>query len=279
MSIFLALILAVAAAASDSTYQEAARFQEKVGETTYTVVLLRAAQGHHGGRVDIYAGRDGKDALVYTHPGALSYPALDEGQPPRRFSTLLKDGSRTLAYRMINELSDGSKLYLLRLQGGRFRQLGVFQDGRLKDLDGDGVPEVVARKPLEGSTMIRCEEFHADASSARETSLFAWDGQHFRDVSSKHPDFYERRLAADRQALVQLEPERLKLSGAYAGAALTLYFDERDAGRPKEAWRHLDDLIDANVSNPAVLAWRHHKECIAQLRAEARRRLRIPADW
>jgi len=279
MSFLLSFLLAVGAFAADSTYQESARFQDTVGQTAYTVVLLRAAEGHHGGRVDIYAERGGQRSLVYTHPGALSYPELDEGQPPRRFSALFKDGSRTLVYRMTNELSAESKLYILRLQDGRFKRLGVFQDGRLKDLDGDGVPEVVARKPLEGSTMIRCEEFHADAGSARETSIFRWDGRRFADVSARHPDFYEQRLAGDRQALVRLEPERLKLSGAYAGAALTLYFDEKDAGRPKEAWKHLNDLIEANVSNPAVLAWRHHKECIAQLRAEARQRLRIPADW
>ncbi len=279
MKTALLALLAVSLWAAGSDYQESHSFRDKADGASYAVVFLKPTEGHHGGRLDIYASGAGGKTLVYTHPGALAFPELDADQPPRRFSSIFKDGSHTLVYRMTNELSPTSKLYIVRLKDGRFKRYGPFSEGRLRDVNADGKPEVIVRKPPEGSTMIRCEEFHADAGSARQTEILAWDGTRFADVSAKYPEFFEQRLPQDRQALAELEPQRLKLSGAFAGAALTLYYDEKAAGHPKEAWQHLNALIDANASHPAVLAWSHGKECVAKLRSEARERLHIPADW
>lgn len=277
--IALAALAAAAALcrAAPADYQETHRFDEIVKGVRYTVVFRGPTPGHHGGRLDIFTGPARKQTMVYTHVGALSSPELDPDQPPRRFSDLFKDGSRTLAYRMTNELSPTSKLFILRLKDGRFRKVGEFQEGKL--LDVDGKPEVVSRQRPPGSTMIRCEEFHTDASSARVTTLFAWDGKGFVDISAKHPDFFAQRLPADEAKLAELKPQRLHMTGAYAGAALTLYFDEKAAGHPKEAWTRLNALIDADAKHPALLAWSHGKECVEKLRADVRERLQIPADW
>ena len=254
-------------------YDVAETVTESIGGKTYTALFYRASDATRGGQVDIYVDR----TMIYTHPTLTAAPTLEESQPKRRFSTIFKDGVKTLVYRTADDQT--STLFVLRLEGVRFKRAGVFPEGRLQDLDGDGKPEVIERKPPQGPTMIKCAEFRASAASARVTELYAWNGKTFERVTAKFPAFFARRLAADRQAVASAESGRLNAPGRYASAVLTLYFDEKAGGKPREAWNHLNTLIETNAKHPAVKAWSHGEECVVKLRVEARERLAIPKDW
>lgn len=255
-------------------YEPVARVAETLDKVPYAAVLYRAKSGE-GGQVDVYVTLKGKELLIYTHPSVSETPALEEAQPRKKFGDFLKDGSKTLVYRMTNAAMGRSTLVVLRKQGIRFSKIGSFPEGRVSDLDGDGQVEIVARTaPLGRVLQLGCgDSFGTTVSAAMKTQVYAWDGRAFADVSARHVPYFETLAKDDSARLEELSAQKQEKAGAYVSAALTLYFDLEAAGKRREGWARLSDALDPKVKLPGAA------DCVKKTRAELREKLAVPSDW
>ena len=259
MKAVLAALLALSAGAAE--------FSETLNGVPYRAVLSEDA-------VKIYATLKGKPYVVFFHPGAAETPRLEESLTQKRFPDFFKDGSRALVYRMVNTPLGRSTLFVARYQKGRFARAGAFPEGRLVDLDEDGRWEIVTESsPLGRALTVACPRFSTTVMAAAKTDIMSWRGGKFVSVAARFPKFFEQRISDGQAKLSAIGPSNLDLSGEYVGRALTLYYDYAALGRGRAGWSELSSLVAPKSSLPGVA------DCAAQIKADLRAKLSIPADW
>lgn len=249
---------------------------EKIGGVPVSAVIFRDKNGND--RLDVYAslGRSRKAYLIHTHAAAGEQIDFDETLGKSRFPDLLKDGARTLLYRAFSPALNQRTLYVLRYSKPRFKRIGVFPDGRLKDMDGDGRYEIVTRElPLGRFFLVGCEEtFQTMAQGAYQTDIQAWRGGRFVSVASRFPEFYAQSIAREEEALRMMDAEKTNRPGDYLALALTLYYDYAARGEKQRGWERFLELCRPPRHAPSAV-----RECLEKIKEDLRARLSIPEDW
>lgn len=254
-------------------YAVVQRLDDKASGTAVAAMTLEHPEKGWS-RTDVYALLRGLPRLIYTDAGLHETRRLDTALGERALPSPWA-GVRALLLRVRNPALDRDDLTILRLEGAGFKRLGVFREGKLEDLDGDGRPEIVSReRPLGRFHRVSCREFFASGAAAVRTDVHAWRGGRLLLVSSEFPDLYDGLLAEDEARLLELEKTRRERPSDYLAAALTLYFDLASKGERRRGWERLRGL-----SKPPAAAPPGASECAAQLMTEARRELGIPEDW
>lgn len=267
MAIAALLFLALAAGAEETVLR---RLEDKVPGAAVIVEIVAA--GAEQTTLNGYTVLSGKRYRVYTHPGSGERQEFDE-LSSGRLAPFFKGGEKALLYRSTNSLGS-STLYVVRYQKPRFRRVGTFPEGRARDLDGDGRFEVTTkRRPLGRFFPLGCDGFGSMADGAWKTEVHAWNGTAFVPDSGKYASFFKSLVEKDEKAVAALEPEKIKRTGEYMGAALTLYLDFESAGRGREGWGRLQALLKPLGAMPGGGA------CLKEIDASLRDSLKIPSDW
>ena len=243
MKAVLAALLALSAGAAE--------FSETLNGVPYRAVLSEDA-------VKIYATLKGKPYVVFFHPGAAETPRLEESLTQKRFPDFFKDGSRALVYRMVNTPLGRSTPFVARYQRA-FRALGF--EGRLVfDEDGRWESSPAPWAGVDGGCRAQPPSW-PPRKPTYELSSSPWPLA-FPNSS---------RRISDGQAKSRLSARRIWTSGVRG--ALTLYYDYAALGRGRAGWSELSSLVAPKSSLPGVA------DCAAQIKADLRAKLSIPADW
>lgn len=225
-----------------------------------------------GDRLEIYVEAKGKAYLSYAHPSSVERLELD-ASPDGRFTDLLGDGSRVLAYRSANSALKTVELNLVRWKKFELKRVAVFPDGRFLPLDGK--PGIASRSlPLGPFLSVACEDFGTMSRTAYQTRLFAPRAGALKDVSAEYPAYYESEIERKRASLERLKDSLEKNAGEYLGLAISAYYDYAAAGRAKEGWASLRSFFSLPAYAPAAA-----KSCMASMEKDLRARLKIPAGW
>jgi hypothetical protein len=239
---------------------------DTLGGISYRVVL--------DNDVRVYALANGEQKLVFMHPSPLETPSLDPALSQKRFVDLFNDGSRALAYRMVNPALNRSTLHVLRWKKGGFSRAGSFPEGKLRDLDGDGRFELVTQTaPLGRFLTVSCDRFETTVPSALKTDVMRSKGGKFESASGRYPEFFKARIAEHERALQALEADKAERAGQYISVALSLYFDHAAYGEGRRGWARLTELLDPKTRLPGAA------NCVEQITKDLRAKLSIPAGW
>ena len=281
----LLLCRAAAAAAADPIDEALAKLareglkpvstlRDTVGGTRLAAVIARK-DGDPGDRLYAYAVVGKRAALVYLEPNhARGTIAFDESLGRKRLPDFLKDGSRSLLYRISMAGTGESTLVVARYEKPRFRVVGRFRDARIADLDGDGRREIVHRTlPLGRFYDAACGDRGTMAQEAYRVDVVSWRGARFASVSKSFPAFFRERIRKDEEALAALEPTRRDAPGRFLAAAVTLFFDHEALGEKRAGWERLSAAIEPTRALPGA------KDCVEEIRRGLRPRLGIPEDW
>lgn len=191
-----------------------------------------------------------------------------------RFPDLYGDGTRTLAYRL--KQADGSTLKLVRFEGSTPQvERAPLPNGWLEDADGDGKLEVITRSlPLGRNYTIECGGFTGMVRTAYRTAIYGLQDGKLVSVSSQHDSWFNDHIARLEGDLASMDPRASQQHGRFLGAALSLYFDHAEKGMPQQGWRRFNELFRPNDGDPPGTS-----DCIRQVKADLRRRLRLPDTW
>ncbi len=246
------------------------RLSRSVGDLTAAVAIYSPESG--GDRLEIYVATKGKAYLGYAHPSSVERLELDPS-PDGRFTDLLGDGSRIIAYRSTNLALKSVELNLVRWKKFELKRVAVYPDGRFLPLDGK--PGIASRSlPLGPFLSVACEDFGTMSRTAYRTRLFAARGGALKDVSDDYPSFYESEIARKKASLERLKDSLEKNAGEYLGLAISSYYDYAAIGRAKAGWTSLRSFFALPAYAPAAA-----KSCMAAMEKDLRGRLDIPASW
>lgn len=247
---------------------------ETIGEIPISAILFHGQNGYD--QLNVYATLGGKALMLHTRAAAGERLEFDEALGEKRFPDFLKDGSRVLVYRASWPALNQSTLYVLRYAGLRFKRIGVFPEGRIADLDGDGRYEIVTRRPPLGRfVFVGCREaFQTLAREAYQTDVQAWRDGRFASVAPRFPAFYAERIARSEESLKAMGVARANHPGDYLGLALTLYYDYTSKGERRRGWERFLELCRAPAHAPPGVG-----ECLLKIKNDLRARLSIPDDW
>ena len=246
------------------------RLSRSVGDLTAAVAIYSPESG--GDRLEIYVAAKGKAYLGYAHPSSVERLELDPS-PDGRFTDLLGDGSRVIAYRSANAALKSVELNIVRWKKFELKRVAVYPDGRFLPLDGK--PGIASRSlPLGPFLSVACEEFGTMSRTAYRTKLYAARGGELKDVSADYPTFYESEIERKRAALERLKDSLEKNAGEYLGLAISSYYDYAAIGRAKAGWASLRSFFSLPAYAPASA-----KSCMAAMEKDLRGRLDIPASW
>lgn len=191
-----------------------------------------------------------------------------------KFPDLYGDGTRTLAYRL--KQADGSSLKLVRFEGAAPQvERTPLPNGWLEDVDGDGKLEIVSRSlPLGRNYTIECGGFTGMVRTAYRTTIYSLQDGKLVNASSQHGAWFNDHIARLEGDLASMDPRASQQHGKFLDAALSLYFDHAEKGVPQQGWRRFNELFRPNDGDPPGTS-----ECIRQVKADLRRRLRLPDAW
>lgn len=136
---------------------------------------------------------------------------------------------------------------------------------RLEDLDGDGRYEVIA---LDASW-----ELHGFCHGCSPSAVFvlAWDGQRYRDVSSRFPDYFQSRIEEAEGILRTVdtrdfgsgddpEHEACLRDQGYMSTAVSILLNYGHSGRAQEGWTRYSE-----ATKPAELKSQVWRDLLATL--------------
>lgn len=223
-------------------------------------------------RLEIYLAAQGKAYLGYAHPSAGERLELDPAVPAR-FTDLLGDGSRVLAYRATMPATRTTMLNVVKWKKFKFQRVATFQEASFLTLDGKpGIEE--HRRPLGNYLQVACEDYGTMSRSAFKTTLHAAKNGELADVSGLYPSFYESEIDRKAKTMESLKPTLEQNAGEYLGLAISTYYDYQAIGRAKEGWSRLKEFfVLPKFAPPAA------KACLKRMETDLRDQLGVPASW
>lgn len=278
----LVAAVSLAGAASDPFAPKVAEWEAKgfsvrerarhgADELTASVVVYAPPYGSLGDRLEFYVAVKNKAYLGFVHPGAAD--RLDIDPSAGRFTDLLGDGSRVIAYRETRTALGATTLNILRWKRFKVERVAVFPEGRFVRLGGE--PVIVSRElPLGRYLTVDCEDFGALTRTAFKTTLHAPRGGFFVDVSAEHPEHFKAAISRKEKSLERLKGAIEKNAGEYLGLALSSYYDYAALGRARAGWERLRGFFMIPPPAPASV-----KSCVAAMEKELRGKMGVPADW
>lgn len=238
--------------------------------------ILRSESGSSW-EMNVYAGLKGaaKAVMVYTLPAFGETLAFDPIVSKRfPFPDIFKDGVPSLAVHGRSKSSERASLTVLRYQKPGFKKLATLPNGQLRDLDRDGVPEIVSESlPLGQFFTASCEGFETMAQAARRREIHRFQDGKLLAASSSFPEYFRDALELDSEKLERMLPTKDTSPGPFLSQALTVYFDYAALGRGKEGWQRFTEEIRPSRRLPGV------DECLRQITGDLRAKLSIPSDW
>ena len=279
----LALLAGVAFAGPVDRALEAAAAKGKVvverrdgaiGKVPMGAAILRSGTGSSW-EMNVYAGLADPAIMVYTLPAFGETLAFDPIVSKRfPFPDIFKDGVPSLAVHAKNKSSGQSTLTIMRYQKPGFKKLAAVPNGQLRDLDRDGVPELVSESlPLGRFFTASCEGFQTMAQAARKREIYRFEGGKLRPDSASFPDYFQDALELDSDRLERMKPTKDESPGPFLSQALTVYFDYAALGRGREGWRRFTQEIRPDRNLPGI------DSCLRQITGDLRAKLSIPDDW
>ena len=248
-------------------YSVKERAQRPAGRPSLAAVVYA---GSNADALEAYVVNRDRAFLAYSHPSSVERLVL-AGPRERRWTDLLGDGSRALAYRAALPSLGSATLRVLRFKDLKVSVAGEFPEGELH-VDGAGVLVVAKDLPLGRFASVGCEDYGTTAKDAYRTRLYSPVKGAFREVTASRPAFFEAEIARKEGELTRLGEDLDKHAGAFAGLAISAYYDYAALGRAREGWEKLRSSFKLPAFAPSSA-----RSCLAAMTRDLEARLDPPS--
>lgn len=229
-----------------------------------------AAPNSGGDKLEAYLVSAGKARLGFSHPFPAEKLEID-ASPAARWTDLLGDGSRVLAYRAFTPALGSSRLRLLRYRRFKFSVAADLPEGTLQG-DGRSALLVAREQPLGRHFLVGCEEAPLAARRAFRSRLYVPRRGRLVEVTGERPDWFRSEVVRKEEALKELRGDEERL-GEYVGLAISLYYDHEALGEAARGWSRLRELVAPPPGAPAAAA-----ACYESARRDLGARLGVPGS-
>jgi len=223
----------------------------------------------------IYRTSKGSSRLAYIEMNTVSRIKLSSIHRNGDIPDLFHDGSRIIAYEVENPGLRSRSLVVLREVSGTLLRLADFPFAELKDLDGDGKPELISRaRPLGQFFALECREFRTMAAAAFQTRIYYFSKGKFERDARRFSDYISARISENERAISAQDPRSVIRYGDYLSRTLSVYFDLDEIGRGREGWKKFTSGFPVKENDPAPV-----RKCMKEMESKLRDELKIPSDW